>query len=439
MKKISILTLLSLLALSTLTTIPHLVKAEEATDLTEVSASEAGATATQAATATSEITKIQTITGTLIEIGNTTAEETTIIVRAASNGITADKTVQITAATKIINHSGLSSGLSEWIAGDQIVLIVSQDTNSGELKALKIKNLSLKNRQKGLNGWIKAIRADKNEMDVEWSGQVYTLNTTNAKMVAGLKNPATLTDFQINDRVRARVAEDGDTNRLTWRAEIIVVLRRDQALFMRVTRWVVPAEITSVPDNTSTLPYLITAKVLESKFYEKGDVNNLIGAPGTEIKIQVDQNTNLVRRFLGRSKINEFMESDQIRVVGRLNEITGNLDAAMIKNESIQALGVAQTLSEVISADTTNNKLVVKLIGAKNPLTGKRHRLGNTNQWTVTLQTGAKIIKNGTNITLAEIAPGDFIRVRGVANRVQKTMTVNAVSVVTNKFKNLIE
>jgi hypothetical protein len=207
---------------------------------------------------------------------------------------------------------------------------------------------------------------------------------------------------------------------------------------MRVTRWIVAAEIVSMPNDTN-LPYAVTAKVLESKFYEPGDVNNLVGAPGTEIKIQISDKTRLVRRYLGRAGISEFMEGDHIRVIGRLNEGTGNLDAGVIKNNSIQVLGVGHFLSEVVSIDSAANKLTVKPLGVKNPLTGKRKLLSAANEWTMTLNDDAKIVKNGEAIAFDNILAGDVVRARGVANRLNKTVAVRALSVVTDRLKQNIE
>src|SRR3989339_1573151 len=66
---------------------------EASSDLEEVTAEDIGATASQNNGATQEATETITETGTLIEIGNTTAEETTVIVRVtAEDGTTEDNT-----------------------------------------------------------------------------------------------------------------------------------------------------------------------------------------------------------------------------------------------------------------------------------------------------------------------------------------------------------
>jgi len=437
MKK-TILSLSLLLLAALIVLCPNNTKAEDTEDITEISATDAGVTVTEANSATEESTTSIVETGTLIEIGNTTAEETTIIIRTEEDGATVDQTLQIDAHTDIVSDNNAAADLSDWIAGDQITYTANQGNNSGELVSTKLRNRSFKQLHRGRNGWITEIRLDENEMDVTWANQIYTLNVADAKMVAGLKNPATLSDFQVGDRIRARVQDDGDGSQITWEAKIVVVLRRGPTLFMRVTRWVVPAEITSIPEDTLTYPFTITAKILPSKFYEEGDVNNLIGAPGIEFTIQVNKSTKLVRRYLGRATIDEFMEGDHIRVIGRLNDSTGYLDAGLIKNNSIQRLGVSRRISEVISVDTLSSTIIVKPIGKKNALTGKRQRLINQQNWKIQIYSETKLKKSGEDITLDDILVGDIIRARGVANRLQKTVAANAVAVVTGRFSKVL-
>lgn len=425
--------LVSLLMLSLLIIPAKSLLANENEDVFEAVPLEVGLSSIEASNVTKEAKSLLHETGMLIEIGNTTAEETTLIIRVTKNEISEDKTLQINSETTLINNKEADSDLSTWIAGDQIKYTAEIGDNSGELVALVIKNKSFQNYHFGKNGWVKAIRPELNEMDIEWAGNIYTLNTTNSKMVAGLKNPATLEDFKIDDRIRARVIRDNDNNANTWDAQIIVVLRRGKTLFMRVTRWVVPAEITELPTNMSEYPFEIKAKVLESKFYEDGDVNNLIGAPGTEITITIDESTKLVRRYLGKSILNEFMAGDQIRIIGRLNEESGNLDAKIIKNNSIQALGVSNRVSIVKEINVEDNTIKVVPIGVKDPQTGKRRRITDGTEWTLELDENTKTMKDGIKITINDIAIDDIIRVRGVAHRLQTTITTKAINVLPIK------
>lgn len=423
MKKIVI----SIAAFCLLVAAPLAVMAQD--EITEVTAADVGASATSVNNATEEDSDTVTETGTLIEIGNTTAEETTIVVRITNtDGTTTDKTLQINSSTSLTTGGSSKADLSDWIAGDLLIYTAKEGSNSGELIALRIRNLSFKKLMIGKNGFVKAIRADENEMDVEWAGQIFTLNTTNAKMVAGAKNPAALSDFQVGDRVRARVKDDGDKNPQTWDASIIVVLRRGETLFMRVTRWVVPAEITAVPSDTSTYPYTLTAKVLESPFFQAGDVNNLIGEPGSTIYIDVTEDTKLLRRFLGKAIIGEFMEGDSIKIIGRRDETTGHITAHVIKNNSIQRLGVAMHLGKVVALDSDGDALSFSFTVAP-------YFFPNSAVWTIKASDKTKVYKNGEEVSFSTIAVGDVVRLRGTANRKNKTiMSVTGIAIVTDKL-----
>ena len=425
-------TLLWLIAFAMLMPLPLLKVAAEEDVLTvddplldvstEVTAADISATTSQVDNATTEATETLNTTGTLIEIGNTTADNTTIIIRTTdAQGNTEDQTVEVDmGSTSIVNNSGTASSLSDWIAGDQISFSATEYTNSGAIVAGKLRNLAHKLNNIGKNGWIAALRPEENEMDVTWGNQVFTLNTTDAKMVSGIHNPATLSDFKIGDRIRARVVDDGDGNPLTWKAQIVVVLRRGNALFMRVTRWVVPAEIYSIPEDLS-LPITIEVKILPSEFFEANDVNNLVGNPGEIIKVDINENTKLVRKFFGKAYLKEFSEGDELKIIGRRDETSGHLVAKFIKNNSIQKLGKVMRIGKINSIDTANNTLNITLIRTRRAI----------RNWTIQVTPATKIIKNGQTITLADILNTDKIRiVGGSANFTTNTVLAPAKIII---------
>lgn len=379
--------------------------------------------------ATSEAMETKTISGTLIEIGNTTAEETTVVIRVTNNGKSEDITLEVpTKSIVLINAAGVKADLSDWVAGDQITVTVQKHKNSGRMIAQKMKNDSFKAGHKGVNGWIKAVRADKNEVDVEWGKNIYTLNLAQAKIVAGVKNPAAAADLKVGDRVRCRVMDDGDKNPATWKAKIVVVLRRGNDLFMRVTRVVVPAKITSIPTDL-TLPTTIEAEILPSKAFQKGDVNNLIGEPGTKIYINITTSTALVRRFLGKSLLSEYSVGDTIMVVGRRNETSGNVDAKMIKNDSIQVLGVASRLGVVTSVDPSANTISLKMLPAKR---GEETVIVN-------ITTATKIFRDGKEATINDVVIGDTVKTRGVYNRNARAVDAKVVGVTSKASTQVIK
>ncbi len=253
-----------------------------------------------------------------------------------------------------------------------------------------------------------------------WGTDVFTLNVANASMVAGLKNPASITDLHIGDRVRARVTDDNDGNRLTWNASILVVLRRGNTLFMRVTRWVVPATITKIPQDL-TLPVTIEASVEDSKFYEKNDVNNLIGAPGTKIMVDITSDTKLVRRYYGQALLSEFSEGDSIRIIGRRDEATGHLVARVIKDNAIQRLGVAHRLGSVTAIDSSTKTLTVVLFKTDDP----------DKTWMIKTSATTKIYLNGVLGNWSDLMIGSAVRIRGTANRTDKSVSADTIVIVS--------
>ncbi len=388
---------------------------------TEVTAADIGLSATQINNASSEAKSRRTIIGHLIEIGNTTAKRTSIIIRI-KNKLNQDEDVTVEVESiPITNSSGGVSSLNDWIAGDQITATVDEYAG-GSLVAKNLKNMAMKWYHNGKNGWITAIRPEENEIDVRWAPQIFTLNTTDARMVAGLKNPATITDFKIGDRVRGRVVDDEDGNPLTWNAHILVVLRRGNDLFMRVTRWVVPGKIISIPEDL-TMPVTMEVKILPNNFYQEGDVNNLIGGPGKVIKVDVTDATKLFRRFLGKAYLKEFSEDDEIGIIGRLDESSGHLVAKLIVNKSIQKVGKVMRLGKVDSVDLTANTIDVTLIRTRRAL----------RNWTIEVLPSTKIIKNGELITLADIQLTDKVRiVGGSADFANNTVMALKVIVMTH-------
>lgn len=384
----------------------------------DVTASDIGASEAELNNASEEVTVSEEETGMLIEIGNTTAENTTIIIRPNdAEGDDEDQTIEIDASTSVLTDGGAAADLSDWIAGDQITYTVDHYTNSGAKVAKRLRNRSFKWNHRGKNGWIEAIRPEANEVDVTWNNNVYTLNTEEARMVVGKINPATLEDFEVGDRVRARVVDDGDGNTNTWDAQIFVALRRGDHLFMRVTRWVVDATVTMIPEDL-TLPFTMEVEINPSKFFEEGDVNNLVGAPGETLMVDVYDTSNLRRRYLGKAFAVEFAEGDQVRIIGRRAEDTGHLVAKFIKNNSIQALGVANKLGRVTNVDLDNRKVEVNLVGTNRP-------------WTIELGTDAVVSKDKSEVGLEGVKIDDVVRVRGTANRQTKKVQANKMHVLS--------
>lgn len=389
---------------------------------TEITAADIGESEEALNNATSEATTSVTKTGTLIEIGNTTADNTTIIIRTEDGeGNIEDQTVEVEPTTGIYDSSWGSSDLSDWIAGDQITYTATDFNNSGAIVAGSLRNRAHHWYHTGKNGWVTAIRVTENEMDITWNGQTYTLNTEDAHMVSGVNNPATLDQFKIGDRIRARVSDDGDGNSSTWDASIVVVLRRGSVLFMRVTRWVVGGEIYNLPEDLSK-PFTMDVKILDTPFFEANDVNNLIGEPGDIIKVDVTEGTYLARKYFGKAFLKEFSEGDSIRIIGRRDEDTGHVVAKFIKNNDIQRIGYIYRLGKVNSVDTNGNTIDITLIRTRRAI----------KDWTIEVLASTKIYKAHELVDISDIQANDKIRVIGgsmnIDNRTVMALRINVLS-----------
>jgi hypothetical protein len=189
---------------------------------------------------------------------------------------------------------------------------------------------------------------------------------------------------------------------------------------MRVTRWVVGGRIYSLPEDL-TKPFTMEVKILNSPFFQANDVNNLVGAPGDIINIDVTENTKLVRKYFGKAFIKEFSEGDNIRIIGRRDEDTGNIVAKFIKDNDIQKLGKVYRLGKVDTVNTEANTIDVTLIRTRRAI----------RNWTIKVLESTKIYKAGELISLSDIKENDKLRIVGAsANLNDRTVMAQRINVL---------
>ncbi len=281
--------------------------------------------------------------GVLVEIGSTDIP-TTIIVRP-NDGDT-DKTINVTSETILGQRRDQATQLFDWIPGDQIRVIGKKNENTETIDATILVNLSVKiNLNKAANGWITKIDKDIKEITYQWMNEEHTfIYDDNTRFVAGLKNPASVDDLEINDRIRARLLlRTGETPL----AKIVVVLRRGSNLLM-LTRTFRP-NATLVRLDSTVVPTTIQVKIENTPGLRANDVNNLIGTEGTLVTVNVTEDTKIVRKYFGRTTLEEFSVGDGLHIVGRVND-DGTVDAKLIKNNSIwktSTYGYAGVVTEV--------------------------------------------------------------------------------------------
>ncbi|MBU4455432.1 hypothetical protein KJ586_02895, partial [Patescibacteria group bacterium] len=177
-----------------------------------------------------EATNDVNFAGMLVEVGSTDIP-TNLIVR--DNKTQTDYTVNVTTSTALGQRKDQATNLSDWIPGDQIRVIGKKNENTGNVEPSVLVNLSIKIAEnKGANGWITKIDKDAKTITYQWANKEYTFKCdNNTKFVAGLKNPASVDDLAVNDRIRARLLLRAGQDPV---AKIAVVLRRGAALFMKI-------------------------------------------------------------------------------------------------------------------------------------------------------------------------------------------------------------
>ena len=275
-----------------------------------------------------EATSKVNFAGMLVEVGSTDIP-TNLIVR--DNKTQIDYTVNVIANTVLGQRKDQATNLANWIPGDQIRVIGKKNENTGNIEASMLVNLSIKiATNKGANGWITKIDKTAKTITYQWANQERSFKyDDNTKFVSGLKNPASVDDLAINDRIRARLLLRAGEDPV---AKIVVVLRRGGSLFMKIRTFTPRA--TLVRMDSPIVPTTIQVKIETTPGLKANDVNNLIGAAGALVTVNVTENTKIVRKYFGRATLDEFSLGDKLMIVGRVND-DGTIDAKLLKNNSI--------------------------------------------------------------------------------------------------------
>ncbi len=300
-----------------------------------------------------EATSKVNFAGMLIEVGSTDIP-TNIIVRENTTG--QDYTISITNNTIMGQRQDQTTQLSDWIPGDQIRVIGVKNENTGNVNASILVNLSIALRTNiGANGWITKIDKENKEITYQWMNKEYTFKyDDNTRFVAGLKNPATVDDLKINDRIRARLLTEDSEIPL---AKILVVLRRGDDLFMKIRTFTPRA--TLVRMDSTVIPTTIQVKIEETPGLRANDVNNLIGTEGTLVTVNITEDTRIVRKYFGLTTLDEFSIGDELMIVGRVND-DGTVDAKVIKDASIWKTNTQGHAGIVKDIDYDNNYLMIE-------------------------------------------------------------------------------
>ncbi len=299
-----------------------------------------------------EETRAINFAGKLIEIGSTDIP-TTIIVRQNKGG--EDYTINISKNTILGQRRWQTTKLSDWIPGDQIKVIGKKNENTNTIDASVLINASIKIvSNKGANGWITKIDKAKNEIVYQWMNKEHKFKyDSKSRIVAGLKNPASVDDLRIGDRIRSRLLVRRGKAPV---AKIIVVLRRGKDLFMKIRTFTPRGTIVRL--NSTIIPTTLQVRIDKTPGLRPNDVNNLIGTEGKLVTVNITENTRLVRKYFGRVGLDEFSVGDKVMIVGRVND-DGTVDAKLVKDNSIWQTSMRGYAGIVKSVDVQNKHLIV--------------------------------------------------------------------------------
>ncbi|MCK5415989.1 hypothetical protein KAI92_01010 [Candidatus Parcubacteria bacterium] len=280
--------------------------------------------------------------GMLIEIGSTDLP-TTVIIR--DNETKHDYTVELDSETDLNG-----TVLSDWIPGDQIKVKGAKNENTENIETESLENVSISLRNNnGINGWITNISTSSKEITYQWANIEHTFSyTDDTRFVVGGINPASANDLKVNDRIRGRLVNS--------EAKIVVVLRRGENLFMKIRTFRPNAELVAL--DTTVVPAALEVKILPTPGLKSGDVNNLISGDGALVTVYVNENTKIVRKYFGETKLEEFSVGDKLKIVGRVND-NGSIDAKLLKNDSIWQTALKAHAGVVTDVNENENYIMV--------------------------------------------------------------------------------
>ncbi len=344
--------------------------------------------------------------GMLIEVGSTDIP-TNLIIRDNKTGT--DYTVSIDSDTTLGNRKTETTSLSDWIPGDQIRIIGEKNENTGTVEADRAVNLSIdRNGNRGANGWITNVDKDAKEITYQWANAEHTFKyDDDTRFVVGLKNPASADDLEVNDRIRARVVSSTNT------AKIVIVLRRGSDLFMKIRTFRPIVTLTRM--DSTVVPTTIQVKMEKTPGLSEGDVNNLIGTEGTLITINVTEDTRIVRKYFGKTTLEELSIGDKLRIVGRVND-DGTVDAKLIKDNSIWKTNLHGHAGVATEVNTDESYLMMNWTPIKRLTVKKLKEKLEAADTTVT----AQMVASGTDMQINPIRAKIRARIQNFKEKIGK-------------------
>ncbi len=178
-------------------------------------------------------------------------------------------------------------------------------------------------------------------------------------------------------------------------------------------------ELTTI--SGATLPATLTVKVssISPDFHEQWATVSSSTFPTKDsvVTVKIDNKARSVRRFWGKSSLDEFTAGDAIHVVGRLNA-DGTISASVVQDNSIQATHAVR-VGTIASLDTAAKSFTLNAAGS------------STLAFIVKTSSATQFkIPGLTTSTFSNLNVGDKVWVRGVVNTRTKVINASVVKVM---------
>ncbi len=191
--------------------------------------------------------------------------------------------------------------------------------------------------------------------------------------------------------------------------------KRDELMHKLVRR-----ELTLRGELTAMSSTSLTVKVssVRPDFHQQWSSVSSSTFPGkdTLVTVKVDNKTKVVRRFNGKSSLDELTVGDTMQIVGRLND-DGTVSARVVKDDSIQMTHRVHH-GTIASLDAAAKSFSMTLMSSSSVA------------FTVHTDSNTKFMVPGvTSTSFANLKVSDKVWVRGIVNTRTKVIDANVVKV----------
>jgi len=140
----------------------------------------------------------------------------------------------------------------------------------------------------------------------------------NTRFVSGLKNPASMSDFELDDNVRIRIDEDK-------KIKILVLTKRGNLKYLKNHIFEVEAKLLSIDFGSINVRLNNFPNSINDVSFDKNNLN---------IKLKTSNNTKVIRKYFGKMKTENFKNGDNLYIIAKIND-NGIFEAITIKNNSV--------------------------------------------------------------------------------------------------------